>query len=304
MRRHVKLSAKGYIRLAHLTRRWDRHKNPIGNHVGRLLLKAFCSARKPRPSLPLVMPYDAGFINLNLATEIGYKIMFHGYHDPSMARVLRHVTRPGSACIDLGANIGAYTLIMAFAAGPAGSVIAVEPHPEIAAELSKNLALNRLDNVTVINAALTQEDGETALFSRARDATNRLASSLRPSGGAGERTIPVKTISARVLESALENRSCDVIKIDVNGAEMIVLRELGEMISRRRPCLLVEHRKPFWDAFGARIEDAINLLHKWGYDLYSITKGVTRPLGKEAPEKCNLLCVPSFNSVEIPAGRG
>lgn len=266
-----------------------------------MLLKALCHPRKRRPALPLVMPYDKGLICVNLATEIGYKIIFHGYHDPAMAKVLRHITRPGHTCIDIGANIGSYTILMAFAAGPGGRVFALEPQPEVAADLLKNVALNRLTNVAVLQAALTERDGETPLFTQAQDATNQMISSLRPGVAPNERELTVKTISARTLEQALGDRGCDVIKMDVNGAELLLLREMGGLIARCRPSLIVEFRKPLWERFGTRIEDALELFRSWGYDLYSISKGLTRPLGSGVPDICNLLCVPSLTCAKWDA---
>ena len=296
----MRLSLKNMTRLAHLTRRWDPYRTPLAYRFGQRLLGILCSRKgKEKPSGRVVMPYDKGLINVDLSTKMGYKIMFHGYHDAEMARLIRHVTPPGATCIDVGANIGAYTLVMAFATGPTGRVIAVEPNPEVASELRANLALNRLDNVAVVEAALTNKDGEAALYTCGEDAPNTMVSSLK-SSHLTQREVRVKTLTGRTLQDAHNITRCDLIKVDVLGGEMAMLEELSPLIEQCRPSLFVEHRRPTWEGFGRRIEEAVEFTRALNYESYVVKEGLTRPLEDKAPDICNLFCVPAKERAHIP----
>jgi len=245
------------------------------------------------------MPYDAGLINVDLSTKMGYEITFHGYHDEGLARLLQRAVKPGSVCIDVGANVGAYTLVMAFAAGPAGQVIAVEPNPQVADGLRQNVALNGLTNVRVIEAALSDQDGESTLNTFEQDAPNRMTSSLLRTQFATE-GIRVKTVSGDAVVRELQGRTLDVAKIDCIGAEMIVLRQLAAAIERDRPFLFVDYRYRAWQRFGHRPEDAVELLRSWQYDVYVDKGPLTRPLEGEVPDKCNLVGIPASRRIEPP----
>jgi FkbM family methyltransferase len=217
--------------------------------------------------------------------------MFDGYHDPELARILKLIVRPGDVCIDIGANVGAYTLVMAFAAGPEGKVIAVEPNPHVADEMRANLALNRLGNVRVVEAALTEEDGETDLFGFDADANNQMVSSLH-SYEYAQKKIPVRTITGPTLLKELEITRCNVMKIDCIGAELIAIGQLRRLIEEQCPYMIVDYRVKSWTAFGNTLQDGLDLLQSLGYRIYIADDGMTIPLGDSVPDVCNLFCVP------------
>jgi len=294
----MKPSLKNLAKLAYVTRRWDRYRRPVAHWFGRWLVGFLCGGRGRRPVGRLVMPYDRGMINVDVGTEVGYKIMFFGYHDAELARLIAHATSPGSTCIDVGANIGAYTLVMAFSAGREGRVIALEPNPEVASALLENIALNSLSNVEVVRAAVADSDGETVLYSYEPDAPNRMVSSLRPSPLA-HRRVTVRAVSGRSLLETLNITSCDVIKIDAMGADLMVLRELSELIELHRPRLFVEYRRRAWSRFGADFSEALRLFRSWDYTLYVVARGLTRPFTDRVPDACNLLCIPRGKDVEL-----
>jgi len=295
----MRMSLQKAAKLAYLTRRYDRRENPIAYKLSRWWLRQRCHKKKHKPAGRLVMPHDAGLVNVDLGTKMGYDIMFDGYRDPELARMIRHASRPGNVCIDIGAHIGSYTLVMAFAVGQSGRVIAVEPHPQILERLLANIALNHLDNVSVMNAAMAQEDGETTLYTYAADATNQLIASLEPSRQSRE-SIQVRAISGPTLLEELNITRCDLIKTDAGGADVMVLKGLSSLISSQRPWLLVGFHREWWEKFHSRLEDAVELLRPWGYDFYLVSRDITAPLGGAIPDRCDLLCVPSCERGEVP----
>lgn len=280
------------IRLARFTRRFSRQKQPIAYRLCGQLLRIVYPKRKRSRPVRTVMPYDNGLIHVDTSSRIEYAIMFRGCYEPEIVRLIKRVVKPGDVCIDVGANIGAHTLVMAFAAGEQGMVIALEPHPELAARLRQNVALNRLRQVQIVDAALSESDGSATLYAFDEAAFNRGVSSLKPMS-ADQPAIPVRTISPRTLQKECGLARCDLIKVDVEGHEMAVLRGLLDVIRRFRPYVIFEYEEPQWQRFGGRIEEALAQLRRMDYGIHVVERQTTFPLGARIPSNCEFFCVPA-----------
>ena len=285
------MNIKTLLRIAHWTRRFARYRNPVRFKFSRWALNLLYPAKKRERSECVVVEYDQGLVHADTASGLEYGLLFFGYHEPEIVRLIKSVVKPGAVCLDIGANVGAHTLVMAFAAGPRGRVIAVEPHPELSARLMENLALNNLKHVTLVRAAVSEEDGLAAFYTYDNGAFNRGMSSLKPSEQS-QRPIQVRTISGRTLQEESNLTACDLIKIDVEGYEMVVLRELADLIGRTRPYLIFEYRRPHWERCGQAIEEAIELLEKLNYKMYCVKHEIIRPTGRAIPDRCDLFCIP------------
>ncbi len=127
---------------------------------------------------------------------------------------LLHLVRPGDTCIDVGANVGVYTLL---AAGVRqAQVIAIEPVPDTYEQFLDNINLNRLgSNVVSHNVGVAAEEGELR-FSVSLGPTNHV---LRPGEGGAAVTVPVKMLDAVAADS-----SPVLVKVDVEGFEQEVIR--------------------------------------------------------------------------------
>jgi FkbM family methyltransferase len=136
---------------------------------------------------------------------------------------------------DIGANIGFFTLLAAKLVGPEGTVIAFEPLPSNVEQLQKNVALNNYTNVAVVAAAVSAEEtvGQFSLTD-ARDA-GRL---VEENSDESNVRVPVTTVDATWRDGRLHPPS--MIKIDVEGEEINVLRGCRETLISHRPVLLVE----------------------------------------------------------------
>ena len=156
-----------------------------------------------------------------------------GDYEPTVQSAIKKFLRPGMTFYDVGANAGFFTLLGAARVGPKGNVVSFEPHPTTATQLRKQISVNYLTNVEVIEAAICDKIG-TAEFS---DDTVAVMASLTTSAS-GHRTIRVKT---ETLDSIVANRSPpDLLKIDIEGAEIEALRGAPKLIAEKRPVLLVE----------------------------------------------------------------
>jgi len=151
----------------------------------------------------------------------------------------------GDVALDIGANVGTLTVGMARTVGETGRVIAFEPQPTIAAILARNMARHDLRQVEVRREIVSDSvgSGEFAdlrwlphgdrMNLGAIGATTR----VRPDYGAMAET-PVTTVDALVLDR------CNLIKVDVEGAEAAVLAGAAETIARCRPFLSIECDRP------------------------------------------------------------
>jgi FkbM family methyltransferase len=153
---------------------------------------------------------------------IAKKIILYGAYEEREIELLCSLVRPGDRVMDVGANIGIYSLYLSRAVGPAGKVLAVEPDPDNLALLRANLEANHCDNVIVLPFALGTVSGEAGLF-QADD--NRGNLSFADLGGTGRSvSVPVRRGEEVLEELAFEPR---VAKIDVEGAEPQVVSGLG-----------------------------------------------------------------------------
>jgi FkbM family methyltransferase len=122
---------------------------------------------------------------------------------------------PGDTFVDLGANVGVFSLYAAKAAGPQGCVLAIEPSPTMLERLRFNLAANGFRNVRIAPVAVGEARGE-ATFHTLPDAHGS-ASLLKLPGSAAQMTVPVETLLALLQAHGIEQ--VDAMKVDIEGYE-------------------------------------------------------------------------------------
>ena len=123
--------------------------------------------------------------------------------------------------IDIGANIGGYSLAMGSLAHPGARILAIEPQPEIFERLMFNIRLNSFSGIKALNCAVTDKDGDITLFV---DSSNKGESSVRivNSSNAGQPIrVPARSLANIVADEAFER--IDAVKLDVEGAEDLIL---------------------------------------------------------------------------------
>lgn len=181
---------------------------------------------------------------------------------------IRERLSPGDQVLDIGSNLGIFATMMGARVGPAGRVFAFEPSARIASDLRRVLALNDLSHVTVVEAAAADRNG-TAEFCDVQEEDVRRESShlnqVASQRGLAElkqRTATVKTVVVDdlVAEHRIEP---SLVKIDVEGAEFLVLEGARKTIGRYRPKLVIEFHP---DSQGVFDHDRlIGYLKSYGY---------------------------------------
>ena len=193
-------------------------------------------------------------------------------HEAILEPVLRHLLGRDGVYVDAGAHVGRWAVRLA---GQARKVIAVEPDPVTTAVLRRNIALNGLGNVTVVEAAAW--DGDEML--RLEDPLGRACSGTN-------RTLPDEagTVRGQRLDDLLAGEDgITLVKIDTEGADLHVLRGLAGTLARCRPAMVVE-RHDFLGYYAAA--DLFALLGDLGYTWRD------GPLYAGVP---HLICGPAWN---------
>jgi len=165
--------------------------------------------------------------------EIGRFLYVYGLWDLQTTRFLLHVLESGMTMLDIGANVGYLSLLAAERIGPDGLVHSFEPDREIRGRLERNIARNGLSNIVVRKEAVTKSSGEVRFFKSAEASNQGISSTVEGPGPHGERreTEPELVPAVRLDDVAISlDRPVDVVKLDVEGAELDALEGGGELL--------------------------------------------------------------------------
>jgi FkbM family methyltransferase len=168
-------------------------------------------------------------------TGITPHLCMDGYWESWITVALARTLRPGWHCLDIGANHGYYTLIMADAVGREGRVMPVEPTPRLADLLRQTLDVNGFPSVTVASVAACDRDGETLqlVVPPRRSMNARLSQVASPT----DAVVDVESVTVDTL--ARDWPRVDLIKIDVEGAEEDVWKGMQQTITQNRDLVVI-----------------------------------------------------------------
>jgi len=227
-----------------------------------------------RPEKPIICRFGD---NLKLRIYpfdiIGRNIYVSGYFELNECRAVQRILRPGMIFFDIGANLGQYTLLAAEKVGPTGHVYSFEPNTRMFGELQFNVQLNSLGNFCTLNKmALSSMTGEAMMLihSPGSEVYGSLGkSSLNPDAIIGAELVPTQTLDSYIVDNGIF--SIDFIKIDVEGAELLVLHGAEHILKRIRPYLLIEISDLNTVNHGYKAKEVVELLSKNDYTLNTIS---------------------------------
>jgi FkbM family methyltransferase len=182
---------------------------------------------------------------------VGNSLATYGEYSEGEVVVFKKCLRPGHIAIDVGANIGAFTVPMAKLVGPAGHVYAFEASKVNFELLQKNVLKNCNNQVTMLSLAASDRYGTLKVSKQ-----DALHAYCRPDINEGDFEVPCTTIDSLNLDE------CHFIKIDVDSHEAEVLRGAEETIKRCRPIIYIENERQ------EKSEDLIAQLVGYGYRMY------------------------------------
>ena len=207
-------------------------------------------------------------IRVEPCETIGSSIGRLGIHELPTTECIIRLINPGDTTVDAGANIGHMTSVMAVAAGPAGRVIAFEPHPTIFQELTFNVgAWNRLGNVAKIetrNCALGESSGNATLLVPRYFGNNHGVSYLVEDQKAAQDAEFVNVELGTLDQLVGKDQRIGLLKIDVEGHELKVLQGAQALLSSGNV------RDIVFEEYGAPPTPVTSLLESYRYTLFRI----------------------------------
>lgn len=206
-------------------------------------------------------------INACSAEAIGRSIATQGVYDLPLTEALTRLADPGETALDLGANIGYASLVLALAVGPQGRVICFEPNPALLPLLGTNVAHWRslpAAPIQIEAIAISETDGDGVLNFPEDYSQNHGLATLEP----GTQGIPV---GIRSLDSyGLE--SVGVMKVDVEGHEASVFNGSRRLLAEKRiRDIVFEEHEPY-------PAKSHQILLGHGYQIFRLTRSTLRPL--------------------------
>ena len=186
-----------------------------------------------------------------------------GDFEPHIRQIIQKRLKPGDTFVDIGANVGFYALVASKSVDKTGKVFAFEPAPATMTALRTNIGLNRSTNIQAIELALSDRTGDTTLFLDA--AHNSGATSMRQSQNASQGvTVMLDSYDNYALAHSLPPPA--LVKIDVEGAECLVLKGMCELLAQpNKPPMIIEVSELSLTQMGGSKEELFAIMSKAGY---------------------------------------
>lgn len=186
-------------------------------------------------------------------------IYFNGLPDFNEMRFMKSYLKPGDAFLDIGANIGTYSLYAASLVGPAGLVEAFEAVPRTADKLARQIELNRLKHIRLHRVAVSDYSGEVRFESTREDCTAHI--SVQPDNLAHQ--FKVKAVS---LDSYLDPAQPYALgKMDIEGAEILALKGAERLLVRANPPVWQLELAGYSNRYGYRSDQVRDYLNSFDF---------------------------------------
>lgn len=233
---------------------WHAHRLTAGQPLAEIVTKFLSSNEFKGRKLSGTSLADSG--HEVISTQHGFKICISaedqvcatlrsgGSYEPAVTSVVRRVLAPGSRFVDIGANIGYFSVMAAMLVGEAGRVFAVEPYAYNLKLLTLNLKLNSCANVEILPFALSNERG---LLNYDDSAGN--SGQVFELGSELAALLDSVLVYAVALDDIMANETpIDLIKMDIEGAEHLALQGMQATVLRDRPIIISEVSEGFLQA--------------------------------------------------------
>jgi FkbM family methyltransferase len=221
---------------------------------------------------------------------------FREYYEPELA-YLEKILSPGKLFVDVGANFGVYTLVSSKLVGGTGRVLAFEPAAQSFATLQQNIELNHCSNVRAFQVALAHTRS-TAWLNYGWDPVGNWLGKDRLAGNEGE-AVQTEALDQLLQENGIDR--VDAIKIDVEGAEELVLRGAIRCLSTQSPVVIFEFNPACAERLGLSPWGARDLLESLGYEFVVLGDSAKSNRPASQPTYFNMVAIRKHGPREFPA---
>ena len=234
--------------------------NTLLRRSGRLLFGRIM----PKFAYPFVFGplRSSRFILGSLAGDSGGASVYFNKTEPEQSDAMIRELKNGRVFFDIGANVGYYTILVSRVVGKSGTVLAFEPVIRNLAYLQQHVVLNKASNVRILPFACSNENGIARFSLGPNSAMGGLISD--DAANAGDILVPTVTMDKIAEELGI---APDVLKIDVEGAEINVLQGEMELLRSKKPVIFLSTHSP-----GLR-EECLDLLAEVGYEAEPLVPG-------------------------------
>ena len=198
------------------------------------------------------------------------QIYFYGTYEPEVTALMCLLARPGQVWLDVGANIGYFTILLASLVGPTGEVHAFEPNPDMMKQIAHSVSLNGAEQVRRVESAVSNVSGEEAVLyiPLSHSGQSGQSSLLIHRDIAENRKVCVQTVS---LDDYLEGlgKRADFMKIDVEGLEILAFRGMERTLRSQPPKVIICEVSDLPDCLASQSE-LIDHLVQYSYRPYLI----------------------------------
>ncbi len=198
---------------------------------------------------------------------IGRSIYLSGLWEHEVTHFISPRVRPGMTVLDVGGDIGYFTLLFSLRVGRTGRVLVFEPMSQVRSYLERNIALNHLQNTQVCSFALADRPGTAILESPFKLSAINLHKTVR---APEDVEVEMKVYDRWAVEASVGQ--VDLVKIDIEGAELAALQGMAGMICDYRPAVLVEIHPNRLARFGHQPEQLVEFFVEKGYRAIPLDK--------------------------------
>ena len=241
-----------------------------------------------------VVDYDDGLLfHCDTQSFLEWYIFFYGAFRPEVSKLINRMLRPGQVAIDIGANVGMHSVIMANRVGPTGHVVVFEPDPHPMGRLRRNMALNGIDWVTTVEAAVSARS-ETRTFYLHDDSIGNFANASLVAANVGKQTASVEMQVVSIDEWMRDNPlpRVDVVKLLAQGEEYNALQGMRGLIERDRPKIFFLYEPSYWHRQDLELMDAVKFFAGHGYGVQEVEFRSRREVVGEIPKGQVFLATP------------
>lgn len=213
-----------------------------------------------KKKLPAGMLMELGIVDIQQRM-----LLTQGKYEVEVEKLLRHYLKKGDVFLDIGANIGYFSLMASGLVGDSGKVVACEPSIRALARLTANLCINQCSNVILFSIGSGEIKAIETLFLASEG--NIGMSSLRSIKSVSTERIPIMRVDD-LLESY--NVTPKVVKIDVEGGELSTLKGMKNILEDHHPIVICELCEEYLQGFGVCMKDVLEWMEALGYRGYLV----------------------------------
>jgi FkbM family methyltransferase len=199
-------------------------------------------------------------------TDDPIEIYYLGIYEPEETRMIKSIVKEGMTVIDIGANIGYFSMLMANLVGPRGKVYSFEPNPKMFRRLQKNIEINTnlSGQITINQVAIGEKEGKANFFCPppGSEGLGGLKDTKRISI---DNVINVDVITLDKFIDDKNVQKLDFIKLDVEGGEFDVLKGAKGILNKYHPTILFEGEEENTTAYNYRVFQLLSYLENLGY---------------------------------------